>query len=408
MERINDILKDSSLPGISRIIKIQNKLIKFIWVILLILLYYWCGIFLASTIKGYLDYEVVSNINVYHELSSPFPAISFCIYSKNVPNISEFMFYCFLDFKKYSWEDFQIYSFFDQVCYRFNSGKNYYNKNVEVITTTRTEPSAGFQIALNSKGYTFNEYGPFKIKLFIQNSTTVFRRDQSYNIEAGILIPAGTTYIKIEREFDEKLTLPYNNCVKQDTNDYVSNLFQFFIYNNKTYLQKDCFDLCIEEILKTSCNCSADLGKTSVCFEKPDISKCIWQMYYAFKERKLKFPDQCYLKCPLECDYLYIKTEQIYLGIFSDDYLKSINFSDSIKDDLIYINIYYPYLQYRLLKEIPKLKAFDLISNIGGVVGLFTGVCFISLGEIVELFSEIFISFMKKKIKSETILPDNH
>ena len=82
MERIKDILKESSLPGISRIIKIQNKLIKFIWVILLILLYYWCGIFLASTIIGYLNYEVVSNINVYHEQSSPFPAISFCIYSK--------------------------------------------------------------------------------------------------------------------------------------------------------------------------------------------------------------------------------------------------------------------------------------------------------------------------------------
>jgi len=58
------------------------------------------------------------------------------------------------------------------------------------------------------------------------------------------------------------------------------------------------------------------------------------------------------------------------------------------------LRIYYESLKYISIRQIPKSKPFDLISNIG----LFIGVSFVSLFEISELIIEgIFIFFERKK-----------
>ncbi len=62
------------------------------------------------------------------------------------------------------------------------------------------------------------------------------------------------------------------------------------------------------------------------------------------------------------------------------------------------LRIYYESLKYISIRQIPKTKPFDLISNIGGIFGLFIGVSFVSLFEISELIIEgIFIFFERKK-----------
>jgi hypothetical protein len=48
----------------------------------------------------------------------------------------------------------------------------------------------------------------------------------------------------------------------------------------------------------------------------------------------------------------------------------------------------------------PKIEPFDLISNIGGILGLFIGCSFVSLFELVEIFLEVyFILFSNKNNK---------
>jgi hypothetical protein len=68
------------------------------------------------------------------------------------------------------------------------------------------------------------------------------------------------------------------------------------------------------------------------------------------------------------------------------------------KNDTSYINyniyVYYQDLKYTLISEQPKVELFGLISNLGGILGLFIGFSFISLLELFELIAEfIYILF---------------
>jgi len=68
------------------------------------------------------------------------------------------------------------------------------------------------------------------------------------------------------------------------------------------------------------------------------------------------------------------------------------------ENDTSYINyniyVYYQDLKYTLISEQPKVELFGLISNLGGILGLFIGFSFISLLELFELMAEfIYILF---------------
>jgi hypothetical protein len=80
-------------------------------------------------------------------------------------------------------------------------------------------------------------------------------------------------------------------------------------------MQKDCFELCIQEILKEKFNCSQELGAYSNFLENSEIvNKYLTNasiiLGYALKD--FEFPDECYLSCPQECDSINYKTSQSY------------------------------------------------------------------------------------------------
>ena len=192
---------------------------------------------------------------------------------------------CAFDLTAYNSTSFEVYNIgLNETCFRFNSGKNYFNESVDILQTSRYDPVTGLLVLLDLDSF-FNylDIGPtfFKTTVFIQNHSTIFRRDQSYNIDSGSLILPGVTLLSIEREFVKKLPKPYNDCVEQDANDYVSHLFQYFIRNNKTYLRKDCLDLCIEEIMLKQCNCTEELGSLAQCLKKKEslMTKCLLDIY---------------------------------------------------------------------------------------------------------------------------------
>ena len=65
---------------------------------------------------------------------------------------------------------------------------------------------------------------------------------------------------------------------------------------------------------------------------------------------------------------------------------------DELKESTLKLNINYQELQYTLVKESQKTTWLDLLSNVGGTLGLFTGFSFLSLVEILEILFEIFLS----------------
>jgi hypothetical protein len=56
---------------------------------------------------------------------------------------------------------------------------------------------------------------------------------------------------------------------------------------------------------------------------------------------------------------------------------------------VLILTFFYESLSYTVIDQIPKMNMLDLISNIGGNLGLFIGVSFLSFAEIIELFIEI-------------------
>jgi len=63
------------------------------------------------------------------------------------------------------------------------------------------------------------------------------------------------------------------------------------------------------------------------------------------------------------------------------------------------IYVYYSSLKYILITEQSQMHIIDLILNVGGTLGLFIGVSFVSLFEISEIILEIIMIISGKKSK---------
>ena len=65
-----------------------------------------------------------------------------------------------------------------------------------------------------------------------------------------------------------------------------------------------------------------------------------------------------------------------------------------INNNIVSFNVFYSILDYTVIDQIPKMSVLDLISNIGGNLGLFISISFLSFAEIIELLVEIIYIFV--------------
>ena len=401
MEKLKDLLEATSLPGLPLLLKSKSLIVKLIWLLFISLFGTGCIYFARKSLLDFFSYNTVTNINIIKQNETQFPTVSFCIYQSNLTeeniSLNEFIISCKFDFKNCNLDkDFKIYSLKrGDLCFRFNSNKS------EIKNISRIDTDTGLSVLFRIKGFQKQfiansnvKNQVFKMSVYIQNYSTLFRID-SASYDSGLQLSTGYSYIQVEREFIQNLPQPFNECIKQDTTDYISNLFQYFIQNNLTYLQKDCFDFCIEEIILKQCNCSENikLGEISKCFSSS--RNCITELTSKYSVLKtILMPDFCYQKCPIECDYIVYNTKQNYVSSLPDLYLNENKLNNISKDDLMLINVYYPKLEYISVEQMAKTEFFDLISNIGGTFGLFLGFSFFTLVEIIEIIFELLNEFI--------------
>ena len=113
----------------------------------------------------------------------------------------------------------------------------------------------------------------------------------------------------------------------------------------------------------------------------------------------------CSQYCPLECDSISYSistnSEQFpFTGSFSNltsfEYQKFLSYEE-VQKYYVSIRAYFPELKYTLINQQPKVEVFDLVSSVGGTLGLFLGISFLSFVEIIELLIEIAFIFFKAK-----------
>jgi hypothetical protein len=76
---------------------------------------------------------------------------------------------------------------------------------------------------------------------------------------------------------------------------------------------------------------------------------------------------------------------------------------DLISKSVLSLNVYYDQLSYTQISKDAKVELVDLVSSIGGLLGLFLGMSFLSFAEIVEMILEA-LSFFLQRSKNNKIL----
>jgi hypothetical protein len=382
---IKSTLEEITVQGLSNIFKTKRRISKFIWFILLVVSSTACITYIYITFVSYFEYQIVTTISSIYDIPAVFPSISICsFFDKNfnftmLKNGSRFN-------GRYlnSWQK-HFHIFNDSMygtCYRFNGGINFTGP-IDI----RTSSSSGYYY-----GFDFNVYVPAEIDYgrFIVHIHNVSTLPWSmYN--KGFFVSTGSyNYFVVKRAFEKKLEEPYNNCLKNIT-DFKGNnsLIERLLVSSKSYLKKDCISMCrnLKYFENNTCNCPfnnlkddliAKCSQRNTSIISPTTRKCTNSFIEEFQAND---PNKvCADYCPVECDsfdLLITHFSQVITptgNVSNDTYLVSdFKTYENVSKTFLSIAVYYDDLKYILTEQKPKIETFDLISNIGGYLGLFLG-----------------------------------
>ena len=306
------------------------------------------GLYLTfETNKGYLQYDVFTQTKRIQANSSLMPSISFCFRDSETKNVTAL-------FKraesgipnsspiKLIGDRFE--SFGD--CIRFNHFTN--KSDNRIFTASSLSDRLYFQIDLRIKFRVVDVFISDNYDNVLDYSKYIAN---SFDVKASY-------YINLKKEVEVKLEEPYNRC--QNISDV-------------TYRQTNCLVQCKNIKFTEKYNCTLrnfySIPGSNFCTEGIAAS--------------LEFDADCERKCPKECSLT--KFDAL---VNNPDV--SVNFSDFLE-----FKFYYLDLSYIETSETPKMSGYSLLNEIGGALGLFVGVTFLSFLESIEFFVEIFLAFYK-------------
>ena len=116
--------------------------------------------------------------------------------------------------------------------------------------------------------------------------------------------------------------------------------------------------------------------------------------------------------CPLECNSVNydISTSSSDYPSY-DEYLRLLNITNlssnlpngnatsitELKQSLYNINVYFDDLQYTQISDQPQYTTTSLVANIGGLLGVFLGMSFLSIVDFLQIVAEIALIFLEKE-----------
>lgn len=459
---LKDAGLSSTSHGLPRILKSKNIFFKFMWTFFMTTSCSACCYLITTSIMNFLKWQVVTKIDIVTEIPSIFPTISICsanpiqknfsleyvdevlkrsgihnnslfesysinyqfkfMFSKylsmsNLFNLSsserehfgmkinESIISCFYSTNPCNLDlDFEYY--YDNIhsyCVKFNSGKK-----SELKKASKPGLINGLQMEIYVEEPHENSFSTASgLYIIVHNSS-----QESYFPE-GFTVPVGKQVnIAVQREFISKKAKPYSECTENlnSIDSFDSDLYRAIIQSGKSYKREMCYDLCLQEKIIENCKCQ-DL----ITFSFPNISFCrnLPDIFCDYKEFASFYADnideKCGMKCPLECDaikypvtltYLDYPTEAYYNKLIKESRFKNLRpiTFEKLKNRLIFLNIYYSEFQYKKIQEVEKMTIIDLVAGIGGTLGLFIGISFLSLIEILHVAVEIiFVIFNTEK-----------
>jgi hypothetical protein len=411
-KRAHELLEVSTAHGLPNIMRAKKRVIITMWIIVTFISTCAGSYFVIDNIIDFLKYNTVTTLETIKEQQSQFPTISIC---GNPPlNMSIDKLFLRVRFDRIDETNLSkiIEEYNDNVygqCFRYNSGRNIYNETYDILNATKSGKPNNLKMKFYvdiPDGYDFPG-----IVFFMHNHSS-----PPYDMDNGgyWLKPGSWNYYEIEREFNSNLGEPYNDCLK-DVSSFKLNktLIEFILKKNRIYSQDYCYNLCsyLYALEESNCSCASNLlNFDKDCLRnlfdvfESQTKKCVTEYLSNFRE-KYQY-DKCFKYCPLESESMnYIinsyneqfpSTGNISLKTKSDYSLHNFSTYEEVNKHFIVLYIYYKNLNYKFISQNPKTEMFNFISNIGGLLGVFLGISFLSFIEIFETFFEIMFILFKK------------
>jgi hypothetical protein len=387
-QKSKEIVMASTCHGLPSVFRTKRIFFKIMWLSLFIISTLLGINTVIGTIKTYLNYEIVTKIDVITEIPTEFPAITIINLRDRKSNIplNEIMIYCNINLEECNENDFEmIVDNYGFVSHRFTK-KNSYTAGMQY----------GLQLLINLENVTCEKCYLDGLRLIVHNHSA----DPGYysgGTKSGFILAPGFNHeIAIKRTISSKLGLPHNNCIKNITSldSYDSDLYRYILESTKyQYTQKDCFDYCIGTELNKYFNKTNKTDHWLNIYKNYSFDQ-FWDFYSNFVRGENK--KICTPLCPLECDSIKYDTSISFTKFSDNEYLALYDINGTT-DNLISIDIYYENLEYTSINQLPKMDIIDLISNIGSTLSLFIGISFLSFAEIIEVIGEIVIILLLRK-----------
>jgi len=383
-EKALEIGLNSTSHGLPNLIRTDKFILKLIW-LLILLTGLSMGIFTkVQSIMNYLKYDVVTSIKVITEVPTQFPAVTFFILRNRKANLSLSNFSC----------NYNTLACESIICMN-QDDLGYVSYTFKCQQAFQSGIKFGLYISLNLSNIPFdNNISNIKKKtLYDFDGVRVIIHNQTYDPEYylgysdnGLNVAPGFYYeIAVKRLFTYKLGRPYNSCLKdvKSFDSFESNVYKYMLEStNYSYTFVDCISYCASmQIYKYLNVTTYKLDHYENIIEKhPEYEPIIRRVY---QNMILKGTDAktCENYCPLECDSVKYETSHSFTK-YSEKYQES-------NKNMISFRIFYEKLDYTVMDEVAQMNVFDLISNVGGNLGLFIGISFISFAEVFELLVEI-------------------
>ena len=273
------------------------------------------------------------------------------------------------DFVNYSiWYEISNTDKLEMNCYKFNSGKNAIGQQSRILNSTRVGEGSGLTIILN---ITLESIVHYHIS---DNAAQSAVAELSH-----VLQPRTYNVMRIKKSIDEKLGPPYNPCIKKDSEkSFQSYILKEMVEKNVTYRQVNCYDLCYRKFIQALA-----------------IAKNISELEARYLNVRFDLKAKCNHLCPYECRTVHFdwseNRQEINVQLLN--YLEQVFLNKSTvyrKENLLTALFEYESLKYTQISQIPKMTFVDLVSNTGGVLGVFLELSFFSVYRMLYFLIEKF------------------
>jgi hypothetical protein len=435
LDYLKELGLSTSIHAIPSIIRSPRLITKILWSIFFLLAFCLCLFSLSENLANYLRFEVTTSVKYVYEKNATFPMITLCnknsfttnyalellnqvIKRENINNITssnsnidnktrattlsqlfaksylnnnqkkklsfqleEMLIICQFSNSDCTAQDFEwYYDYLYGNCYKFNSGKNLNEKDVDLKKIKFTSSFEGLRLVLFSPKPEQDEIisTSYGFHLSVTNQSHLSDFSQGFDVGLGT-----ESLVKISKTIINKVPSPYSDCnvdlIDGKYDKQQLEMINAFKIMNKTYRKNDCIELCKQKIIIENCHCHIPYFY-SFSNQVPCVNFSQHECFYSYNKNlfnDVKY-DECVDSCPLECETVdysvtisnsITPTRSFFENILMNKPIvknksKTLDY-DSMKSQFAYISLYFGDLRHTKIQEIPNFTFIDFLCNIG-------------------------------------------